>query len=102
MPKINVRNTVNNKCYIGQTIKSIEFRFKEHVRRALKRSDRKSHLGAAIRHYGEDAFTIEEVFKVVAYSLEARFILLDAMECFYIRKFNSRDLNLGYNIKPGG
>lgn len=97
-----ITNTVNNKCYVGQTIKSIESRFKEHVRRALKHSDNKSHLGAAIRHYGEDAFIIEEVFKVVAYSLETRFILLDTMECFYIRKFNSRDLNLGYNIQPGG
>lgn len=97
-----ITNTVNNKCYIGQTIKSIEFRFKEHIRRALKHSDHRSHLGAAIRYYGEDAFIIEEIFKVVAYSLETRFVLLDTMECFYIRKFNSRDLNLGYNIQPGG
>lgn len=59
-----ITNTVNNKCYIGQTIKSIEFRFKEHVRRALKRSDRKSHLGAAIRHYGENAFTKKKFLKL--------------------------------------
>ena len=97
-----ITNKLNNKCYIGQTIKSIEFRFKEHIHRALKHSDHRSHLGAAIRYYGKDAFIIEEIFKVVAYSLETRFVLLDTMECFYIRKFNSRDLNLGYNIQPGG
>ena len=97
-----ITNTVNNKCYIGQTIKSVELRFKEHVHRALKHCDPKSHLGAAIRVYGKDSFVIEELFKVVAYSLESRFVLLDTMECFYIRKFNSRNVNLGYNLQPGG
>ena len=97
-----ITNAINNKCYIGQTTKSIEARFKEHVHRALKHSDPRSHLGAAIRAYGKDYFVIEELFKVVAYSLESRFVILDTMECFYIRKFNSRNVNLGYNLQPGG
>jgi hypothetical protein len=62
----------------------------------------KSHLGAAIRTYGESSFKIEELFKVVAYSIETRIILLDTLECYYIRKFNSRNIDLGYNLQPGG
>lgn len=97
-----ITNTVNNKCYIGQTIKSIQTRFKQHMSRAIKHADMKSHLGAAIRTYGEQSFKIEELFKVVAYSIETRIILLDTLECYYIRKFNSRNVNLGYNLQPGG
>ena len=56
MPYIyKITNNVNNKVYIGKTIRSLEIRFKEH----LKDSDIKDNkLYLEMRKYGKKNFSI--------------------------------------------
>lgn len=53
-----ITNTVNNKRYIGKTIRAVEERWYYHLDSALKRNSQ-THLHRAIRKYGADAFVIE-------------------------------------------
>lgn len=55
---------VNGKQYIGQTILSVQARWSRHIRNAKKNSDCKFHR--AIRKYGVDKFTVEELLAVSA------------------------------------
>lgn len=58
-----ITNQVNGKCYIGQTIKSAEERWKEHRQHAFGThpNDQNKALYRAIRKYGLDNFTFEVV-----------------------------------------
>ncbi len=53
-----ITNLVNNKIYIGQTIKTAEERLKQHIYAATKHITN-THLSYAIRKYGQDNFKIE-------------------------------------------
>lgn len=55
-----ISNSVNNKVYIGQTIRPIEARFNRHIKDALD-DKLNTHLARAIRLYGADKFSIEQV-----------------------------------------
>ena len=51
-------NKVNGKRYVGQTVDTVDGRWKEHV--SASRQGRGARVfGAAIRKYGADAFTHE-------------------------------------------
>ena len=52
-----IRNTINNKVYIGQTISSINLRFRNHLSAARNGGD--YIIGKAIRKYGESNFYVE-------------------------------------------
>lgn len=51
-------NSVNNKVYIGQTIRPVEQRFKRHITDAIN-GVIDTHLSRAIRKYGKDNFNFE-------------------------------------------
>lgn len=51
-----IRNTINNKIYIGQTRTSVEQRWKEHLRHAQYG---KQIINRAMKKYGVDKFYIE-------------------------------------------
>lgn len=53
-----ITNTINGKCYIGQTINTIEERWKRHQNDALS-GRLNTHFANAIRKYGVDSFTLE-------------------------------------------
>lgn len=90
-----IRNLVNNKIYIGQSI-DIERRWQEHKRMYKKESERKhSYLYNAIYKYGIDSFS----FDVLEECDEA---ILNEREIYYIDKFNATDHDIGYNITAGG
>ena len=89
-----ISNSVNEKVYIGQTIRTIESRFKRHIHDALKNSDSLIHFHRAIRKYGADKFSIEQID--IADSQEE----LDAKEKYWIKYYDSI-LN-GYNEASGG
>lgn len=55
-----LRNTVNDKFYIGVTSRPVRLRWLEHARQARYRSH-KGRLYYAIRKYGEDAFTVSVI-----------------------------------------
>ena len=80
---------VNGNFYIGQTSKSKEERFQKHKYDATYGS--KTYLHRAMRKYGFDNFTIEEIENQVL--LEN----LDEREIFWIKKLNPK-----YNMTDGG
>jgi group I intron endonuclease len=53
-----IRNTVNNKCYIGSAI-DIEYRWSRHVRSANAQKHRSIKFQRAWTKYGADAFVFE-------------------------------------------
>ena len=53
-----ITNLINNKLYIGQTIRSIEQRWQRHKSDALNHI-LDTHFSRAIRYYGPDNFKIE-------------------------------------------
>lgn len=93
-----VTNIINNKIYIGQTIKSVTTRWKEHCQRSLKNS--KCHFHLAIKKYGIKNFLVEELIKVNATTTSELKFKLDLLERSYIHFYNS--YNSGYNSTIGG
>lgn len=89
-----IRNLFNGKAYVGQTIQSVRRRFSRHHFEARQGSPCPIH--AAIRKYGFENF---EAIRL----LECHFELLDEMEGYFIKKFNTHaDLGYGYNLNFGG
>ena len=87
-----IRNTINNKVYIGQTRTSVSQRWAEHLRHARHGEQV---INRAMRKYGVDKFYIE--------TLEICDIkYLDEREIYYIDLYNSTDKSRGYNVSIGG
>lgn len=87
-----IRNTVNNKVYIGQTKVSVDVRWQEHLRHA-KYGDQI--INRAMRKYGVDKFYIE--------ALEICSIdVIDYREMYYIDLYDSTNKSKGYNVSIGG
>jgi hypothetical protein len=82
-----ITNTLNNKSYIGSTVKDINFRFNEHCRKTHVRNN---NISKAIQLFGRENFTLE-LLDVV--SSDSRFL----MEHNYIIKENTLYPN-GYNL----
>lgn len=87
-----IRNTVNNKVYIGQTRTNVEQRWKEHLRHA-QYGDQV--INRAMKKHGVDKFYIETL---EICSIE----LLDYREMYYIDLYDSTDKSKGYNVSIGG
>lgn len=85
-----IKNDINEKVYIGQTIQKIERRFQKHLSDAKKID---SHLYRAINLYGAEHFFCELIEEVKIDELDDR-------EIYWIAYFNS--YKNGYNSTPGG
>ncbi len=92
-----ITNILNNKCYIGQTVKTGEERWKEHKAHAFGShpNDQNKTLYKAIRKYGIENFT----FEVIQDNIET-FQQLDKAEIYWIDYYNS--FIKGYNETFGG
>lgn len=91
-------NKINNKVYIGQSIRPIEQRFQRHINDAINNT-LDTHLARAIRKYGKDNFSIELVDTATTQDE------LNSKEQYWIRFYNS--ICDGYNetdaiYKSGG
>jgi group I intron endonuclease len=87
-----IRNTLNNKVYIGQTKTSVEQRWKEHLRHS-KCGDQL--INRAMRKHGITNFYIE--------TLEiCNTEVLNYREMYYINLYDSTNKSKGYNISIGG
>lgn len=53
-----ITNSVNDKCYVGQTIQNPDFRFRQHLQES-KYPARSSCFHRAIKKYGKENFNIE-------------------------------------------
>ena len=89
-----IRNTANNKVYVGQTIQSVEDRFTQHKK--LCKSNKNQLIYKAFVKYGKACFYVEEVESGIATYKE-----LNQKEAHYIQFFHSMEPN-GYNLNPGG
>ena len=89
-----VTNTVNGKLYIGQTSRTIEVRWREHIHDAIKRNNKSSFIfHKAIKKYGPNAFEIEQIE-------ECDSSMLDERERYWIKYYDT--YNNGYNADFGG
>ena len=89
-----ITNIINKKIYIGQTIRSIEERWKKPTWLSTKKNSKMA-ITLAIIKYGEENFVIEKIDE--AYNIDE----LNEKEIFYIKKYKSKCPN-GYNIGNGG
>lgn len=65
MPYIyKITNNVNQKIYIGKTSTSIEERWKNHCKDSKAETKEKRPLYSAIRKYGIECFSIEQIEEV--------------------------------------
>lgn len=87
-----ITNLINNKIYIGQTTRTIQDRWNQHISDS-KRPDKQTYLYKAFNKYGIDNFKIEKI-------IEAPQEKLDELEIFYIKQYNS--YYDGYNMTLGG
>ena len=88
-------NKINNKVYVGQSIKTLEHRKKQHERSCNYRDDMA--ICRAIKKYGKDNFDWEVID--TADTLEE----LNEKESFWIENLDSITTSgHGYNIKGGG
>ena len=55
-----ISNNINDKVYIGQTIRPIEDRFRRHISDAIN-NILDTHFARAIRKYGKENFHIEMI-----------------------------------------
>ena len=92
-----IYNIDTNESYIGQTAKTIEHRFKEHIREAKRsfRGEKRefSYFHRILLYYGVEQFKIEELEEV---SDE----LADEREIYWIEYYDS--YYSGYNSTKGG
>jgi group I intron endonuclease len=90
-----IRNMINGKGYVGQTVRIAEDRLREHV--SESRSGRtKMALHKAIQKYGAENFSVIEL----ASAQEG--VLLNELERHYIKAFSTLTSQNGYNISEGG
>ena len=96
-----ISNDINNKVYIGQTIETIEKRYKDHISASKSSNTKGVILYNAMRKYGVEHFIVKELKKISCISnIELR-DKINESECYYISKYNSQKPN-GYNVTPGG
>lgn len=89
-----IKNTVNNKIYIGQTIQDVTERFKQHLR--LCKSNKNQLIYKAIKKYSKEKF----YFEILETGIKD-YKTLNTLEEKYINEYNSLYPN-GYNLCPGG
>lgn len=89
-----ITNDVNEKVYIGKTLRSVEKRWKEHIRDSKREHTESRPLYRAMNKYGVENFHIETLEEC---SIE----LSEEREAFWIKEYNSFGKN-GYNATIGG
>lgn len=88
-----ITNDINDKIYVGQTIRPIEERFHRHIQEALS-NKLDTHFARAIREYGPEHFFVTCID--TASSKEE----LNQKEIYWIKYYNS--FEEGYNSTFGG
>lgn len=86
-------NDINDKVYVGKTVQTQEERFSEHIRAAKKNEVKNRPLYYAIRKYGIEHFSIQQIEECSVNEVNER-------EIYWIEKQDS--YNSGYNATKGG
>lgn len=85
---------INSKVYVGQTIRTLDVRWKAHQNERHSGTDRP--ICRALRKYGVHSFKIEEITKATSKDN------LDELEAFWIIELDSMNPAFGYNARAGG
>ncbi|MCK9542526.1 MAG: GIY-YIG nuclease family protein [Novosphingobium sp.] len=88
-----VKNNINGKCYVGQTVHSLLHRKLEHLSEAKRGAKYPFHF--AINKYGKDNFE----WSILYHSLSVE--ELNKKEIYFIEFYNSK-IPHGYNFTNGG
>lgn len=99
-----ITDLINGGRYVGQTCRTVNERWKQHVHTArLKNVDYiSSDIDMAIRTFGEDNFTVEQLEKNVCDTLEELEVLNNEREMYWIKYYNTYHSLYDYNMTPGG
>ena len=89
-----ITNLVNGKTYVGQTARSVVVRWRDHMSTAKRGENH--YLYKAIRKYGKNAFSVQEVYATDS-SISA-----NEMEKLWIVVFRASERKYGYNGSVGG
>lgn len=93
-----ITNKINNKKYIGQTIKTLDERIKDYYKEYKYRTDCERPIIRAMRKYEFDNF----IFEIVEDNIQSQ-EELDAKEIYYINLYKTQiEHGIGYNLKFGG
>jgi group I intron endonuclease len=84
-----LRNTVNDKVYVGQTWRSLKQRMSTGYEGCW-------HLQNAINLYGVDKFYYDTIIETSTQENA------DYLECYFIKQFEALNPDKGYNIREGG
>lgn len=85
-------NLINQKIYVGKTVKTIKSRFKVHIKNAKTKINR--YLYDAMNHYGYNNFKIELIEDINDLKGNKR-------ERYWIKRLKSK-YPYGYNMTDGG
>ena len=91
-----VTNLVNQKIYIGQTIKTLEYRKRCHYNDTRNSNRKRVYFHNALAKYKDSDFSWEVIDE--ADNQEE----LDKLEQYWITYYNSNNPEKGYNLKAGG
>ncbi len=86
-----ITNIIDGKCYIGQTIRSFDIRWKDHVRMAVYK---KYPIQRALLKYGQEGFTREIICECSSQEE------LNVQEKYYVNFYNTWAPH-GYNLQAG-
>lgn len=56
-----ITNNINSKVYIGQTTRTVEARFQEHLHSCTQKAKATMHLYSAMKLYGKEKFKVETI-----------------------------------------
>lgn len=88
-----IENILSGKFYIGKTVKTVQERFKRHIKCAIRDVNRK--LYDAMNHYGIDQFVVN----IIEDNIQSEDVLSER-EIYWITKLNA--VENGYNMAEGG
>lgn len=88
-----IRNDINGKCYVGQTVQRLAKRMSGHLTQSRRRKPNQV-ISQAIAKYGWENFSVEALE-------EADGVGLDVAECVWIERHQSFGRG-GYNSALGG
>jgi group I intron endonuclease len=89
------RNIINNKVYIGQTIRNLSERRRSHEL-SINWKSHKTYFRSALVKYGKNNFK----WKIIDTACSRN--ELDRKEYYWINKYKSNIKKYGYNLKEGG